>query len=359
MFPGWANTTCGKFRLDADVSSDADYLTGIDTYDTTGALGWSTIGGTSFSAPTIAAEFALAGGAHGINYPALTLYAHNSSSALYDVTVGGNGYCGGKGAAGCGNVNNLGDGPLDCDYNGAGTAVAAGNGACDAAPGYDGPTGVGTPNSLAAFAASAPAATVTGPVLATPGTAATFGATVADPFPGGAPATYTWNWGDGTANTTVSSTSLTNSTPHTFTAGGVNRTITMNVKDNYGVGVTKTFVVSVCCAGERRRHAHDADHDRRARDHGQHDRVHVHARGRRHAERRGHARGADRLERPVDDGDRRRVHDSERGNRLGLGPDDHGLRTIPRVEPADHDHLRRQGLWRPGRRARAALPRSP
>ena len=126
--------------------------------------------------------------------------------------------------------------------------MAAGNGACDAAPGYDGPTGVGTPNSLAAFAAIAPAATVTGPVLATPGTAATFGATVADPFPGGAPATYTWNWGDGTANTTVSSTSLTNSTPHTFTAGGVNRTVTLNVKDNYGVGVTKTFVVSVCCA---------------------------------------------------------------------------------------------------------------
>ncbi len=245
--PGWANTTCGKFRLDADVSSDADYLTGIDTYDTTGASGWSTIGGTSFSAPTIAAEFALAGGAHGINYPSLTLYGHNGSSSLYDVTVGGNGYCGGMGAAGCGNVNNLGDGPLDCAYNNAGTAVAAGNGACDAAPGYDGPTGVGTPNSLAAFTATGPAVTISGPALVSPGTAATFNATVTDPFPGGAPATYTWNWGDGTTDT-VPSTSFTNSKAHTYTTGGLNRTITLSVKDSYGVTGTKTFVVSVCCS---------------------------------------------------------------------------------------------------------------
>jgi subtilase family serine protease len=246
--PGWSNTACGKFRLDADVSSDADYLTGIDTYDTTGGSGWSTIGGTSFSSPTIAGMFALAGGAHGVNYPAATLYAHNGSSSLYDVTVGGNGYCGGTGAAGCGNVNNLGFGPLDCDYNAAGTAVATANGACDAAPGYDGPSGLGTPNGLTAFAATAPAATITGPVLASPGTAATFNATVTDPFPGGAPASYTWNWGDGTTPTTVSSTSLTNSTAHTYTIGGVNRTITLSVKDNYGVIGTKTYVVSVCCA---------------------------------------------------------------------------------------------------------------
>jgi subtilase family serine protease len=246
--PGWANTTCGKFRLDADVSSDADYLTGIDTYDTTGASGWGTIGGTSFSAPTIAAEFALAGGAHGVNYPSLTLYGHNGSSALYDVTVGGNGFCGGMGAAGCGNVNNLGDGPLDCDYNNAGTAVAAGNGACDAGPGYDGPTGVGTPNSLAAFAASAPAVTVSGPALASPGTAATFNASVVDPFPGGTPSTYTWNWGDGTANTVVSSSSFTNSTSHTFATGAVNRTVTLTVKDSYGINGSKTFVTSVCCS---------------------------------------------------------------------------------------------------------------
>ena len=30
--------------------------------------------------------------------------------------------------------------------------------------------------------------------------------------------------------------------------GAVNRTITLNVKDNYGVVGTKTFVVSVCCS---------------------------------------------------------------------------------------------------------------
>ena len=72
------------------AAEDADYLTGIDTYDTTGGGGWSTIGGTSFSSPTIAAMFALAGGGHGITYPAVTLYGHNGGSSLYDVTVGGN-----------------------------------------------------------------------------------------------------------------------------------------------------------------------------------------------------------------------------------------------------------------------------
>jgi subtilase family serine protease len=137
----WGSTGCGSYRLDADVSSDADYLTGFDTYDTTGGSGWSTVGGTSLSAPTIAAMFALAGGAHGVSYPALSLYGHLGHSPLYDVTVGGNGYCGGAGASQCGDVNDLGFGPLDCDYTADGTAVNVGDRACDALPGYDGPTG--------------------------------------------------------------------------------------------------------------------------------------------------------------------------------------------------------------------------
>jgi subtilase family serine protease len=244
----WSSTACGTHRLPADISSDADYLTGIDTYDTTGGSGWSTIGGTSFSSPTIAAMFALAGGSHGVSYPAVTLYGHNAGTSLYDVTVGGNGYCGGTGAAACGNVNNLGHGPLDCDYNAAGTAVAVGDRACDALPGYDGPTGLGTPIGLGAFASTAPAATISGPAEVSPGTAATFSAAVTDPFPGGTPATYTWNWGDGTASTVKTSTAFSDSESHTYTTGGVNRTITLSVKDNYGVTGTKTYVVSVCCS---------------------------------------------------------------------------------------------------------------
>ena len=241
----WASTACGTHRLPADISSDADYLTGIDTYDTTGSTGWSTIGGTSFSSPTIAAMFALAGGAHGVSYPALTLYGHNgSSAALYDVTVGGNGYCGGEGAAACGNVNNLGLGPLDCDYNTAGTAIAAGDRACDALAGYDGPTGLGTPKGLGVFAKTGPAVTISGPTSIAHGTLGTWKAAVTDPFPGGHPTTYTFNWGDGSANTVVSSTAFSSSQTHTYAAAAT-RTITVTVKDNYNQTGTKTYPVTV------------------------------------------------------------------------------------------------------------------
>jgi subtilase family serine protease len=148
----WPDTGCGPYRLSADIASDADYLTGFDVYDTTGWFGWSTVGGTSLSTPTIAAMFALAGGAHGVAYPASTLYAHLSGAdALYDVTAGGNGYCGGLAAQLCGDVNGPQLGQRDCDFNTAGTSPAPGELACDAAPGYDGPTGVGTPDGLAAF----------------------------------------------------------------------------------------------------------------------------------------------------------------------------------------------------------------
>ena len=81
---------CGTHRLVADVSADADYLTGFDIYDTFNCgsacsppvPGWLTIGGTSLSSPLIAAMYGLAGGSHGVAYPALTLYGHLGSTAL-------------------------------------------------------------------------------------------------------------------------------------------------------------------------------------------------------------------------------------------------------------------------------------
>ena len=107
---GWGSTGCGSGRLDNDVSADADYLTGFDIYDSyncgdacSPAPGWFTLGGTSLSSPIIAATYALAGGAHGVNYPALTLYGHRGQA--YDVTTGGNGWCGGQGASQCPNPN--------------------------------------------------------------------------------------------------------------------------------------------------------------------------------------------------------------------------------------------------------------
>jgi subtilase family serine protease len=112
------NTGCAR-RAVADVSAVADPNTGVAVYDTTsyqGRSGWFVVGGTSASAPIIAGVYALAGNESGIdnNYP----YAHSSS--FFDVTSGSNGSC-----------------P---------TAQW-----CTARTGWDGPTGLGTPNGTGGF----------------------------------------------------------------------------------------------------------------------------------------------------------------------------------------------------------------
>jgi subtilase family serine protease len=120
-------TGCGSARASADVAADADPWTGVDVYDSTPAgngdpTGWIILGGTSASSPIVASEFGLAGGAHGVSYPAATLYSNiGDSGALTDVVSGHNGSC--EGAT-----------------------------ICKAATGYDGPTGVGSPHGLGAFA---------------------------------------------------------------------------------------------------------------------------------------------------------------------------------------------------------------
>jgi subtilase family serine protease len=117
---GWAATGCGTSRGVADVAADADPNTGASVYDTTryqGQSGWFQVGGTSLSAPLIAAVYGLAGNAGSSSYPASIPYAH--TSALHDVTSGSNGSCS--------------------------TTM------CKGAAGYDGPTGVGTPNGTGGF----------------------------------------------------------------------------------------------------------------------------------------------------------------------------------------------------------------
>jgi subtilase family serine protease len=116
----WTATGCGSKRGIADVAADADPNTGASVYDTTryqGRTGWYQVGGTSLSSPLIAAVYALAGGSGGVAYPASIPYAHTSS--LHDVTTGSNGSCS--------------------------TTM------CRGATGYDGPTGVGTPNGTGGF----------------------------------------------------------------------------------------------------------------------------------------------------------------------------------------------------------------
>ncbi|MCW3033511.1 MAG: hypothetical protein JWM60_1856 [Solirubrobacterales bacterium] len=126
---GFPATGCGSSRAIADVAAIGDPNTGVDIYDSTpeepGApTGWGVWGGTSVASPILAAEFALAGGAGGVAYPAATLYGHAGEAAnLYDVTGGSTGAC-------------------------------EGHTICTATAGFDGPTGVGSPIGLGAFALS-------------------------------------------------------------------------------------------------------------------------------------------------------------------------------------------------------------
>jgi hypothetical protein len=149
---GWAQVGCGQHRANADISADADPATGVDVYDSipysyeeagkklTTVLHWAPIGGTSVASPIIASIAALAGGAHGVAYPAQTLYSRLGSALLHDVTAGGNGQCDAEYLSCGGSLSPL--SPLDC---GPGALI------CNAGAGYDGPTGVGTPNGIEVF----------------------------------------------------------------------------------------------------------------------------------------------------------------------------------------------------------------
>ena len=148
-----------KRRSTADIAAVADPFTGYDVYDTFGTTSaWQTIGGTSLASPVIAAMWALAGGSGGVQYPSQSLYRHFSldrSRPFYDVTIGGNAFCGTGTRAACssivgGNPNLLGFGVLDCSSNAAGNPVVN-NAQCNARPGFDGPTGVGTPTGVNGF----------------------------------------------------------------------------------------------------------------------------------------------------------------------------------------------------------------
>jgi len=146
----WLSVGCGEHRAVADVSADADPYTGVAIYDSTpesmgeGEPGWVPIGGTSLASPLIASVFALAGGSNGVEYPAQTLYENLAASpqSLHDVELGSNGECPKPfnektGISGCSELQEA--------------AQCSGKAICLAQKGYDGPSGVGTPNGIVAF----------------------------------------------------------------------------------------------------------------------------------------------------------------------------------------------------------------
>jgi hypothetical protein len=245
---GFAATGCKAKRLNADVSAIADPYTGYDIYDSDtaggGPGGWATYGGTSLASPVVSAMWALAGGSGGVKYPALSLYGHlqTTPSSFYDVTSGSNAFCNGDSPAGCAangpfapydsaNPNQAGAGDVDCSFPGddvSGTTPIS-NRQCRAFTGYDGPSGVGTPNGLTGFTAMSPTTTLTPPATLTHGSPATFTSTATDPFPGGKITSWTWIFGDGSSTVTTA----TGSASHTYAAAG-HYTVHATAHDNYG-----------------------------------------------------------------------------------------------------------------------------
>jgi subtilase family serine protease len=123
--PSWqtavlpAAGVCSR-RVVGDVAAVADPGTGVSVYDTYQESGWLVFGGTSVSAPIIASVYALAGNGSSYTGEPLPYALGRQGSNLFDVTSGRNGSC-------------------------RRTYL------CTAGPGYDGPTGLGTPIGTGAF----------------------------------------------------------------------------------------------------------------------------------------------------------------------------------------------------------------
>jgi subtilase family serine protease len=116
-----AQTGCSG-RSVADIAAVADPATGVAVYDSLdfqGASGWLTFGGTSAASPIIAAAFALAGNTADVNDGSY-VWTHRTSTNLNDIRSGTNGTC-------------------------------ETHQQCAARPGWDGPTGWGTPNGVSAL----------------------------------------------------------------------------------------------------------------------------------------------------------------------------------------------------------------
>jgi subtilase family serine protease len=112
--PSWQTDSGCARRTVSDVSAVADPNTGVAVLY---AGLWFTVGGTSASSPIIASVYALAGNAGSVNAGS---YPYSHTGGLFDVTSGSNGTCS--------------PGYL-----------------CTGVAGYDGPTGLGTPNGSSGF----------------------------------------------------------------------------------------------------------------------------------------------------------------------------------------------------------------
>ena len=206
--PSWQTALhlsgCSK-RVDNDVAADADPNTGVAVYDTSnGNGGWNEVGGTSASSPMLAAMFALAGSPG--TTPADDIYTHTGS--FFDVTTGNDGACS----------------PAYL---------------CTAETGYDGPTGIGTPDGIGGLVAGTSGGntvTVTNPgnQTGTVGTAVSLQIGATDSASG---QTLTFTASGLPAGLSISSSGRISGTP--TTAG--NSSVTVTATDTTGAHGSASF----------------------------------------------------------------------------------------------------------------------
>jgi hypothetical protein len=142
--PSWQHDAGCSRRTVADASAIADPATGVSVYISDDG-GWEVFGGTSVASPVLASVFALTG--HGNSTPQ---YPYANTTQFFDVIGGTNGICS----------------PAYL---------------CTGVAGYDGPTGIGTPNG-SAMAGAAPAndfSITGGAVTVAAGTTSTIAVTTA------------------------------------------------------------------------------------------------------------------------------------------------------------------------------------
>src|SRR3954452_14562988 len=115
--PAWQHDAGCAGRTVADVSAVAD---NVAIYDSSPEIGgWGVVAGTSIASPLIASVYALAGNAKSVLYGS---YPYSHQTSFHDITEGSNFTP-----------------DTVCGY------------LCTAEPGYDGPTGLGTPNGIGGF----------------------------------------------------------------------------------------------------------------------------------------------------------------------------------------------------------------
>ena len=109
--PAYQTNSGCQFKATTDIAAVGDPQTGVAVYNSRNG-GWTVVGGTSASAPLIAAIFAATGNGNQTSGE----FVKSNAAKLYDVTSGTNGTCA--------------------------NAIL-----CHAGTGWDGPTGYGTPNA--------------------------------------------------------------------------------------------------------------------------------------------------------------------------------------------------------------------